>query len=385
LLKIGELTLKGLNRRTFEDQLLKDLKQKLKPLGNWQFVLSQSTLQVIPPDGEIDMNEAYARALRVFGLSGVSRALRCEKSMDVILEKAPIYLENDLACARTFKVEAKRSDKSFSLNSPQICESVGEKLLDAFAHLQVDVHHPDVTVMVEIREQFAFLHAGQARGAGGLPAGSAGDAAILISGGIDSPVAAWMMARRGLRLTAIHFASPPYTSQRAEDKVHKLLAKVARYAGRIELYVVPFTQTQEAIQAHCPEDLFTLIMRRVMMRLAQAIAKEHRCKALITGESLGQVASQTLQALVVTEDVCQIPVFRPLIGMDKNDAIEIARSIGTFDISIEPYQDCCTVFTPKHPRTKPKLAQLQIAESALDLDKLMADALAGTRKHVIES
>ncbi len=376
LIKMGELALKGLNRRTFEEQAVKNLRRALSPaLGSWQFSLSQSTLQAIPLQSDIDMNEAAARTSRVFGISGYSRALRVPKSMDEILAQAPDYFRDTLMQARTFKCEAKRSDKTFPLKSPQICETLGEALLTAFPHLEVDVRQPEVTIFTEVRDQYAFLHADQQKGAGGLPVGTAGDAAVLISGGIDSPVAAWYMARRGLRLTAIHFASPPYTSPRAEEKVRTLVSQVAGYAGKIRLFVVPFTQAQEEIRTKCPEDLFTLIMRRVMMRCAEQIALRENCAALITGESLGQVASQTLQALACTDSVVDMPVFRPLIGADKEDVIARAREIGTFETSILPYEDCCTVFTPRHPRTKPKPAMLEQAESALDLDMLVKRAV----------
>ena len=379
LVKSGELVLKGLNRRTFEDQLIKNLRRALSPLGAWQFSLSQSTMQVIPQGNSTDMHAAAARVGQVFGISGYSRALRLPKNMDAILEHSASYLHEQLAFAKTFKCEAKRSDKTFPLKSPEICMQVGARLLEAFPHLQVDVHTPEVTVNIEIRDQYAFLHADQIRGAGGLPVGTAGDAALLISGGIDSPVAAWMMARRGLRLTAIHFAAPPYTSQRAEEKVHKLLQQVALYAGRIRLFVVPFTAAQEAIKAHCPEELFTLIMRRIMMRISEAIAVRENCGALITGESLGQVASQTMQALACTDAATTLPVFRPLIGTDKDEVVRLARQIGTFDISILPYEDCCTVFTPRHPRTRPKLAMLERAENALELDTLIQEAIDGAK------
>jgi len=379
LIKSGELVLKGLNRRTFEDQLIKNLRRALAPLGNWQFSLSQSTLQAIPQTIDVDMHAAAERVGQVFGISGYSRALRCPKDMTQILNHSADYLHEQLAFAKTFKCEAKRSDKTFPLKSPEICGTVGGHLLNAFPHLSVDVHNPEVTVNIEIRDQYAFLHADQIRGAGGLPVGTAGDAALLISGGIDSPVAAWMMARRGLRLTAIHFAAPPYTSERAEEKVHKLLQQVARYAGRIRLFVVPFTAAQEAIKAHCPEELFTLIMRRVMMRVSETIALRENCGALITGESLGQVASQTIQALACTDAATTLPVFRPLIGCDKDEAVRLARQIGTFDISILPYEDCCTVFTPRRPRTRPKLAMLERAEKALDLDTMIQEAIDGAK------
>ena len=385
LIKSGELVLKGQNRRTFEDQLIKNLRRALSPLGTWQFNMSQSTLQAIPANSEIDMHAAAEKTGQVFCISGYSRALRLPKNMDTIVAHAADYLHEQLAFAKTFKCEAKRSDKTFPLKSPEICAKLGEHLLGAFPHLGVDVRNPEVTVYVEIRDQYAFLHADQIRGAGGLPVGTAGDAALLISGGIDSPVAAWMMARRGLRLTAVHFAAPPYTSQRAEEKVHKLLGQVACYAGRIRLFVVPFTKIQEEIKAKCPEELFTLIMRRIMMRISEHIALRENCGALITGESLGQVASQTMQALACTDAATTLPVFRPLIGTDKDEVVHLARKIGTFDISILPYEDCCTVFTPRHPRTRPKLSMLQQAELALDLDTIIEDAICNTKYLAIDA
>jgi len=384
LLKVGETVLKGKNKRAFMDLLLKNLRRALRPPGAWQFNVSQSTVQAVPQNENMDMRGAYERALRVFGFAGVARALRVKKEIPVILDSCAPYLSDILLAVKTFKCEARRSDKSFPLGSPEICALAGERILDAFPHLTVDVRQPDMTVYIEVRDQYAFLHADQARGAGGLPAGSAGDAVILISGGIDSPVAAWMMARRGLRLTAVHFASPPYTSPRAEEKVRRLLEVVASYAGRLRLFIVPFTEIQEQIKERCPDDLSTLLMRRIMMRVAEQIARQERCGALITGESLGQVASQTLQALACTDAVTSLPVFRPLIGTDKEETVALARKIGTFETSILPYEDCCTVFTPKHPRTKPKAAMLEQAEALLDLDTLMADALEGVRTITIE-
>jgi len=384
LIKMGELSLKGLNRRSFEDQLVRNLRRALTPLGGWQFSVSQSTMQAIPQREDTDMDEAAARTARVFGISGYSRSARVKKSMEDILAQAPGYFKDTLAFARTFKCEAKRSDKAFPLKSPEICVAVGEALLEAFPHLRVDVREPEVTVYIEVRDQYAFLHADQQRGAGGLPVGTAGDALVLISGGIDSPVAAWQMARRGLRLTAVHFASPPYTSPRAEEKVHNLLSQVAGYAGRVRLFVVPFTRIQEEIKEKCPEDLFTLVMRRVMMRCAEIVARRESCGALITGESLGQVASQTMQALACTDAVVNMPVFRPLVGMDKDDVVILARKIGTFETSILPYEDCCTVFTPRHPRTKPKLAMLERAEAALDMDRLIGEAVEGAAYYGVD-
>ncbi|MDR0531017.1 MAG: tRNA 4-thiouridine(8) synthase ThiI [Oscillospiraceae bacterium] len=384
LLKVGETILKGQNRRSFEEQLLKNLRRALSPLGDWKITIAQSAVQALPCGEGADMDAAFARARRVFGFAGATRAARVPKEMPAILAGCAAYLRQELTFAHTFKCEAKRSDKTFPFRSPQLCEQAGESLLQEFPHLKVDVRQPDVTVYIEVREQHAFLHADQARGAGGLPVGSAGDAAVLISGGIDSPVAAWMMARRGLRLMAVHFASPPYTSERAEEKVHRLLSKVANYAGRIRLFVVPFTEYQEQIRERCPEELATLLMRRGMMRIAQTLALRENCGALITGESLGQVASQTMQALACTDSVTTLPVFRPLIGTDKDETVALARKIGTFELSILPYEDCCTVFTPRHPRTKPKPAALEAAEAKLELEPLMARALEHTVLHAID-
>lgn len=380
LLKNGELALKGLNRHTFENQLIKNMKFRLHDLGKIRYVSSQSTITVEPIDENVDLDEAFRRIKMIFGIAGISRCAAVEKDMDVIIPAACEYLKDELMFAKTFKVEAKRSDKKFPLKSPEICMSLGEKILEENPHLTVDVHNPELIVNVEIRDSYAYIHGNQIKGAGGMPVGTAGQAAILISGGIDSPVAAWMMAKRGLSLCGVHFASPPYTSQRAEMKVHSLLRQVAKYSGEIPLYVVPFTHIQEEIKDNCPEDLFTIIMRRFMMRCSEIIAKKNGCGALITGESVGQVASQTMQAIGCTEAVVnKLPVFRPLIGMDKDEVIERARKIGTFETSILPYEDCCTVFTPKHPRTRPQLSYVEEAESVLDVDALIKEALDETK------
>ena len=379
LIKNGELALKGLNRRTFEDVMIKNMRRRLADLGEFTFTPAQSTIKVEGPDG-VDLDEAVERVSRVFGIAGFSRALKLEKNFDLVLENAGKYLEQQLLEADTFKVVAKRSDKKFPFDSPQICLALGERLLDEFPHLTVDVHNPGITVMVEVRDHDIFVHANQLKGAGGMPVGTAGRAALMVSGGIDSPVAGWMMAKRGVELTAIHFASPPYTSERAEQKVHDLLGKVARYAGRIELSVVPFTEIQEQIRDKCPEDLFTIIMRRLMVLCAERIAKHSGCGALITGESLGQVASQTLGAIACTDAAATMPMFRPLIGMDKDEIIAISRKIDTFEISILPFEDCCTVFTPRHPRTRPKIADVEAAEAKLDIENLVERAVAETRK-----
>lgn len=378
LIKNGELALKGLNRSNFEEILIKNMRRRLKSLGEVTITKSQSTIYVEPKDDSFDFNEALERVSLIFGIAGFSRACVCEKNMDDILSRSVEYLKDSLSKVKTFKVEAKRADKQFPLKSPEICRELGGALLEAFPHLRVDVHNPERTVFVEVRDYAAYVRAEQIVGAGGLPVGTAGIASILISGGIDSPVAAWTMAKRGLRLNAIHFASPPYTSQRAEMKVRTLLSKVARYSGAINLAIVPFTEIQEKIAECCPEDYFTLIMRRMMMRISERLAKESGSLALITGESLGQVASQTLPALVTTDAVTAMPVLRPLIGMDKEEIIRISRKIDAFETSILPYEDCCTVFTPKHPKTRPTLELCEKAESGLDIEGLIERAIAET-------
>ena len=374
LLKCGEMVLKGLNRRRFEERLLHVLRQRLAPCGRFSVCSMQSTVTVTPLDDDFDMDRAFELSLRVFGLVSVCRAAVCEKDMDAIYRIAPDYLSELLSGVSTFKVDARRSDKRFPLTSMEIMRELGAVLLERFPHLRVDVNDPEVVVRVEIRDRHAFIHGPATPGAGGLPSGINGRAALLISGGIDSPVAAYMMARRGLCLHGVHFFSYPYTSPRALQKVRDLLAIVGRAAGDIPLTVVPFTQVQEVIRDKCPEELSTLVLRRCMMRVAQRIAREKDCHALVTGESLGQVASQTLLALGTTDAVCEMPVFRPLIGMDKTDIVRIAREVDTFETSILPYEDCCTVFTPRHPKTKPKLRELEAAERLCELDALLDEA-----------
>lgn len=379
LIKNGELALKGLNRGTFEEALLKNLRYRLKSLGSFTLRKAQSTVYIEPQDEDVDWDEVSERVATVFGISAFSRACVVEKDLDAIKAAAATYLEQSLSEARTFKVEAKRADKRFPLTSPEICAAVGGYLLEKNPHLTVDVHEPEMTVWVEIRDFAAYIHGPQLPGAGGMPVGTGGKAGILISGGIDSPVAAYMMAKRGIQLTGIHFASPPYTSERAEMKVISLLEKVGVYAGRMTLHIVPFTHIQEEIGRACPEELFTLIMRRFMMRIATRIAKSTECGALITGESVGQVASQTIPALGVTDAVADLPVFRPVIGMDKEEIIAIARRIDTFETSIQPYEDCCTVFTPRHPRTRPRIDEVEAAERALPVEELIDEAILGVR------
>lgn len=384
LIKDGELALKGLNRSVFEGKMTATIKRRLKECGAFTVARSQSTVYIEPQDESFDFDSALDRVGRIFGIAGYSRAGVFDKDMDVILSEAPAYLESALCDKKTFKVEAKRADKKFPFTSPQICEQLGGKLLETFSHLKVDVHSPDIVITVEIREKGAYIRGNQLKGAGGLPTGTSGKAAVLISGGIDSPVAAYLMAKRGISLFAIHFASPPYTSVRAEEKVKTLLSRVARYSGPIKLAVVPFTEIQEEIGRHCPEDYFTLIMRRMMMRISSAVAAENGCIGLITGESLGQVASQTLPAIAATDGVSTLPVLRPLIGMDKEEIVAISRKIDAFETSILPYEDCCTVFTPRHPHTKPKDGQCEAAEKNLDIAPLIERAIEGIEYSFIE-
>ena len=385
LVKNGELALKGLNRSSFEDILIKNMKRRLNDLGSFEFTKSQSTIMVDPVDDDIDLDDAADIVSRVFGIAALSRACVCEKDFEDIKATALSYLSEELEDAKTFKVEAKRSDKKFPMKSPEICRELGGFLLSKFHNLSVDVHNPDITVTVEVRDKYAFVRGNNIKGAGGMPTGTSGRAGILISGGIDSPVAAYMMAKRGIELCAIHFASPPYTSELAEMKVMELLKKVARYSGVITTYVVPFTKIQEAIRDLCPEEYFTIIMRRIMMMISERLAVHQNCHALITGESVGQVASQTMYALACTDCAVNMPVFRPCIGMDKEEIIAISRKIDTFQTSIQPYEDCCTVFTPKHPKTKPNIDDVIKAEKNIEnLEELMNEAIQNVKKVIIK-
>lgn len=379
LIKIGEIVLKGLNKKTFEDALIKNLRRRLSKAGQFDIKIAQSTITVAPKNDNADIELACSIVGKTFGIATYSRACVADKNLEDIQQKTVEYLEEQLEDARTFKVEARRSDKKFPLTSPQICQEVGGYILSKYPHLKVDVKNPELKVTVEVRDFNAFVRGGVVKAVGGIPVGTGGKAAILISGGIDSPVAAYTIAKRGVELTAIHFASPPYTSQRAEEKVCRLLEIVSEYAGRMIMYTVPFTEIQEEIRDKVPEELFTIIMRRLMMVISQRIAQEKGCQALITGESLGQVASQTIGAIACTDIVCNMPVFRPLIGMDKDEIVTISRQIGTFETSIEPYEDCCTVFTPKHPRTKPVLSYVEEAQNQLDCEQLIEKAIANIK------
>ena len=377
LCKLGEIVLKGLNRHSFEMKLMSNIRRRTQRYGKFKIYSRQSTIYVEPAEETCDLDAAYDACKKVFGIIAIARAVPCAKEKEAIFNTAREYLAPALLAAKSFKVESKRSDKSFPMGSIQLSQWVGGALHDAFPHLIVDVHNPELTVHLEVREDAAYVHGPAEAAAGGLPIGMGGHAVSLLSGGIDSPVSSYMIAKRGVQLELLHFASPPYTSEQAREKVLQLAQELTVWCGRLTVHVVPFTEIQEEIRRKCPEDHFTLIMRRFMMRLGDRLAHELACKAIVTGESLGQVASQTIQALVVSDDVATLPVLRPLIGMDKEEIVRIARHVGTFDTSILPYEDCCTVFTPRHPKTKPNLEEVREYEAALDIDALCDKALVG--------
>ena len=377
LCKLGEIVLKGLNRHSFEMKLMSNIRRRTQRYGKFKIYSRQSTIYVEPVEETCDLNAAYDACKKVFGIIAIARAVPCAKEKEAIFATAKEYLGPALLAAKSFKVESKRSDKSFPMGSIQLSQWVGGALHDAFPHLTVDVHTPELTVYLEVREDAAYVHGPAEAAAGGLPIGMGGHAVSLLSGGIDSPVSSYMIAKRGVQLELLHFASPPYTSEQAREKVLQLAQELTVWCGRLTVHVVPFTEIQEEIRRKCPENHFTLIMRRFMMRLGDRLAHELACKAIVTGESLGQVASQTIQALVVSDDVSTLPVLRPLIGMDKEEIVRVARHVGTFDTSILPYEDCCTVFTPRHPKTKPDLEEVREYEAALDIDALCDKALAG--------
>ena len=377
LLKLGELVLKGLNRRSFEDKLQANIHRRLHPYGQFRVYTRQSATYVEPKDDSCDVQGAYEALTKVFGIAGLSLARPCEKDKDAILACARDFLDDQLRTARTFKVETKRADKSFPMTSIQLSQYVGGELHEAYDNLEVDVHHPELTVYIEVRDYAAYVHAQPQPGAGGLPVGINGRAVSLLSGGIDSPVAAYMMAKRGLSLACVHFASPPYTSERARMKVLTLAKKLTPYTGNLNVYVVPYTAAQEHIRDNAPEDLFTVLMRRSMMRITRVLCEKESADAIVTGESLAQVASQTLKAIACTDAAQSLPVLRPCIGMDKTEITDIARKIDTYETSILPYEDCCTIFTPPHPKTKPHLDEIEAAEAGMPgLAELEAQAAA---------
>lgn len=380
LLKLGEMVLKGLNRHSFEDKLQANIHRRLNGLGRFRVYTRQSTTYVEPMEDSCDMDAAWEAMKKVFGVVGLSRARACDKDKDAILRACHEYLDDRLRSARTFKVETRRADKTFPMTSIQLSQYVGGELDELYPNLQVDVHHPELTVYVEIRDYAAFVHANPDPGAGGLPVGINGRAVSLLSGGIDSPVASYMIAKRGVSLDMVHFFSYPYTSPEAKEKVLELARLLTPWCGHLTVHVVPFTAIQEELRRSCPEEMFTLVMRRFMMRIAQRVAKRCGAKALVTGESLGQVASQTMDAMTVTGQVVDIPVLRPVVGMDKEEIVQISRKIGTYDTSILPYEDCCTVFTPRHPRLRPTVEEAEAAEAGLDIEAMVQAAVDGIER-----
>ena len=378
---LGEMALKGLNKNTFEAQLMKTIRRRLRNCGQFKYYKAQSTFYIEPENDECDIDTAFEKVKKIFGIAAVSKAAVVEKDFDVICETALEYLGETLKNAKTFKVSAKRSDKKFAMTSPEISRQLGGRILSKYHHLKVDVNNPEVNVMVEIRDYGAYIHGGKEQGAGGMPVSTSGKGALMLSGGIDSPVAAYMMAKRGMKIMAVHFASPPYTSERARQKVITLCEKMKEYTGDINLYIVPFTVPQEYIRDNGVPELFTVLMRRSMMRITEKIAEKEGAEAIITGESLAQVASQTLRAIRATDLSVEMPILRPVIGMDKNEITEIARKIDTFETSILPYEDCCTIFTPSHPKTKPSLEEILEAEVKMNMEtltKLEEEAMAET-------
>ena len=380
LLKLGEMVLKGLNRHSFEDKLQANIHRRLNGLGRFRVYTRQSTTYVEPMEDSCDMDAAWEAMKKVFGVVGLSRARACDKDKDAILRACHEYLDDRLRSARTFKVETRRADKTFPMTSIQLSQYVGGELDELYPNLQVDVHHPELTVYVEIRDYAAFVHANPDPGAGGLPVGINGRAVSLLSGGIYSPVASYMIAKRGVSLDMVHFFSYPYTSPEAKEKVLELARLLTPWCGHLTVHVVPFTAIQEELRRSCPEEMFTLVMRRFMMRIAQRVAKRCGAKALVTGESLGQVASQTMDAMTVTGQVVDIPVLRPVVGMDKEEIVQISRKIGTYDTSILPYEDCCTVFTPRHPRLRPTVEEAEAAEAGLDIEAMVQAAVDGIER-----
>ncbi len=378
---LGEVCLKGLNKSTFEAQLMKTIRRRIRNLGQFKVYKAQSTIYAEPQDEYSDVDAAYEKIKKIFGIATISKAVVVEKDFDVIAKTALEYLGDTLKNAKTFKVAAKRADKSFAMQSPEISRRLGGIILSKYHHLKVDVNNPEVTVMVEIRDFGAYIHGGKEQAAGGMPVSTSGKGALMLSGGIDSPVAAYMMAKRGMKIMAVHFASPPYTSERARQKVITLCEKFKDYTGDVNLHIVPFTVPQEYIRDKGVPELFTVLMRRSMMRITEKIAQQNGAEAIITGESLAQVASQTLRAIKATDCSVEMPILRPVIGMDKNEITEIARKIDTFETSILPYEDCCTIFTPPHPKTKPSLEEILEAEKNMDMEiltKLEEQAMAET-------
>ena len=379
LVRYEEIFLKGLNRYMFEQRLIKNIKQRLMNLGIFKVTHSQSRIYIESQDADFDLDEALDRLKLIFGIASVSPVYRIPTDFDLIKSSSMSIIESLLKkySHKTFKVETKRGDKSFPLNSPQVCAEMGSYILDNFPGLKVDIRKPDFMFYIEIRES-TYLYSEIIPSAKGLPTGTGGRATLLLSGGIDSPVAGWMIAKRGVELDAVYFHSSPYTSERAKEKVVKLAEILSKWCMGVRLHVVPFTEIQMAIHDKCPLEYLTIIMRRYMMRIAEKIASNNGSLGLVTGEAIGQVASQTMESMLVTNAAVSIPVYRPVVGMDKNEVIAIARSIGTFETSIMPYEDCCTLFVAKHPATRPSLDKTIAYESVLEWERLISEALVKT-------
>ena len=378
LVRYGEIILKGYNRPVFEDALVNNIRVAIEDTGKVKISKAQATIYIEPQESEEQTDIIVERLKKVFGIVSIVVAFKTEKSIDAAAAEIEESFGGLLSRVATFKVEAKRADKKFPLKSPEICAEVGGRILSKHHNLKVDVKNPDVVIHVEMREGFCYVHTGREKGAGGMPTGTNGRAMLLLSGGIDSPVAGYMIGKRGVKLEAVHFFSYPYTSERAKDKVMALAKIIGGYMGGLKVHIVPFTDIQLQIRDKCPEEHLTLVMRRFMMQISQRIAEKRGCSALVTGESIGQVASQTMGALAVTDDSVSIPVFRPLIGMDKEEIVELSRKIDTFETSILPYEDCCTVFTPRHPSTKPKIEKIIASQNLLDCERLIQEAVEGT-------
>ncbi len=383
IVKYGEVMLKGNNRPQFVKALIRNIKAALQGTGDYRIRKGQSMLY-IEPNGDFDLDKAVERLREVFGVLVFHRALEVEKDLDAIQKQAAKYFAEQLNDSRSFKLETRRTDKHFPHRSQEVKNIVGRHIGESFPHLEVDVHNPDVTLYINIRKEWAYMYIDKERGPGGLPVGTGGKAVTLLSGGIDSPLAAWLIARRGVALDAVHFHSYPYTSERSKKKVISLAQQLARYTGKMTLYIFPFTEIQEAIADYCPQDQLTIIMRRMMMKAASRIATRTSSQALVTGESIGQVASQTMESLTVTNAAVDLPVFRPLIGMDKEEIIDFTRQIGTYNISIQPYTDCCTIFVPRHPQTKPRLDKIKESENQVDFNSLIDKGMEHIEEIVIE-
>lgn len=388
LVKEGEIFLKGLNKKKFESTLIKNIKSAIKDLGEFTILKEQSTITIIPSK-DIDLDFVLDKISKVFGISVFSKALIVEKDFEIIKNSCIKYLEKNLKNSKNFKVISKRSDKNFPLSSQSICCEIGEFILSNFKHLSVNLHNPEISIYIEIRDSFSYIYSKPFKGAGGIPVNNKEKALLLLSGGIDSPVAAWMISKRGISLSAVHFISPPYTGARALKKVEDLILILKEWNLKIPLYIVNTTKLQEEIKKNCPQNLLTIVLRRAMIKIAQKIAIEEKekgnveIKALVTGESLSQVASQTLSAIACTNSVSSIPILRPLIGMDKEEIVTLAKKIGSFNTSILPYEDCCSVFSPKHPKTNPKLFEIENAEKNLNLEEIIDFCLENKKLKIL--